>query len=133
MLNSHPDHEDIISNLSPAFDSIPELYNSSGPSILTKVVPIAKLTTSFKLGPFSSNSAPPLGSIPWNQHRCVPPELMHSWDLLSPWFSTSDTFCLIVGEVPTPAMSLPLLREDHVDNHLSLGVPPLNTDMQIPY
>src|SRR5882724_13656057 len=43
-------HEDIISNLSPAFDSIPELCTSSGPWILTKVVLIAKLTSSVKLG-----------------------------------------------------------------------------------
>ena len=34
----------------------------------------------------------------------------------------------IVGGVPTPAMILPLLGEDHVNNHLSLGVPPPNTD-----
>ena len=35
-------HEDIISDLSPVFDSIPELCTSSGPVILTKVVLIAK-------------------------------------------------------------------------------------------
>src|SRR5882724_11623657 len=29
-------------------------------------------------------------------------------------------------------MILPLLREDHVNNHISLGVPPPNTDMQTP-
>src|SRR5882724_1627421 len=60
-------HEDIISDLSPVFDSIPELCNSSEPLILTKVVPISKSTSSVKLGPFLSNSAPPLGYIPWNQ------------------------------------------------------------------
>src|SRR5882724_955215 len=32
-------HEDIIPDHSPAFDSIPELCTSSGPLILTKVVP----------------------------------------------------------------------------------------------
>src|SRR5882724_82632 len=116
-------HKDIISVLSPVFDSIPELCNSSGPSI-----PISKLTSSVKLGPFSSNSACPLGSIPWIQSRFIPPELMHSWDLLLPWFSMSDKFSPIVGGVPTPATIFPLLWEDHVNNHLSLGVPPLNTD-----
>src|SRR5882724_4974746 len=123
-------HEDIISDLSPAFDSIPELCTSSGPSILTKLVPIAKLTSSVKLGPFSSNSAPPLGSIPWNRPGFISPELMHSWDPLSPWFSTLDKFSLIAGGVPTPATIFPLLREDLVNNHTSLGVPPPNMGMQ---
>src|SRR5882724_9043045 len=59
-------HEDIISDMPPVFDCIPELCTCSGPSIPTKVVPIAKMTSSVKLWPFSSNSAPPLGSIPWN-------------------------------------------------------------------
>src|SRR5882724_766809 len=116
----------------PVFNSIPELCNSSGPSIPTKVVLISKPTSSVKLGPFSSNSAPPLGYIHWNRPGFVPPELMHSWDPLSPWFSTSDKFSLIMGVVPTPATILPLLREDHVNNHISLGVPPLNMDMQTP-
>src|SRR5882724_2497640 len=57
---------------------------------------------------------------------------MHSWDPLPPWFFTLDKFSLIMGGVPTPAMILPLLREDHVNNHLSLGVPPTNTDMRTP-
>src|SRR5882724_11299009 len=57
---------------------------------------------------------------------------MHSWDLLSPWFSTSDKFSLTMGGFPTPATIFPLLQEDHVNNHLSLGVPPLSTDMQTP-
>src|SRR5882724_11749106 len=121
-------HKDIISDLSPVFDSIPELCHSSGPSILTKVVLISKLMSSVKLGPFSSNSAPPLGSIPWNRPGFIPPKLMHSWDLLSPWFSTLEKFSPIVGGVPTPATIFPLLREGHVNNHLSLGVPPPNTD-----
>src|SRR5882724_6251946 len=59
-------HEDIISDLPPVFDSIPELCNSSVPLILTKVVLISKSTSSVKLGLCLSNSAPPLGSIPWN-------------------------------------------------------------------
>src|SRR5882724_10208368 len=122
-------HKDIISNLSPVFNSIPELCNSSGPSILTKVVLISKLMSSVKLGPFSSNSVPPLGSIPWNRPGFIPPELMHLWDPLSPWFSALDKFSLIAGGVPTPATILPSLREDHVNNHVSLGVPLLNTDM----
>src|SRR5882724_4323001 len=54
-------HEDIIYDLSPVFDSIPELCNSSGTSIPTMVVLISKLTSSVKLGPFLSNSAPHLG------------------------------------------------------------------------
>src|SRR5882724_5922490 len=120
-------HKDIISDLSPAFNSIPELCTCSGPS-----VPIAKMTSSVKLGPFSSNSAPPLGSIPWNRPGFVPPELMHSWDPLSPWFSMSDKFSPTVGGVPTPATIFPLLREDHVNNHLSLGVPPPNMDTRTP-
>src|SRR5882724_2356508 len=123
-------HEDIISDLSPAFDTIPELCTSSGPSIPTKVVPIVKMTSSVKLGPFSSNSAPPLGSIPWNRPGFIPPELMHLWDPLSPWFSTLDKFSPTAGGVPTPAMIFPLLGEDLVNNHISLGVPPPNTDMQ---
>src|SRR5882724_9768150 len=59
-------HKDIISDISLAFVSIAELCNSSGSSIPTKVVLISKLMSSVKLGPFLSNSAPPLGSIPWN-------------------------------------------------------------------
>src|SRR5882724_2342108 len=55
-------HKDIIYDLSPDFDSIPELVNSQGPSIPTNVVPISKSTSSVKLGPFLSNSAPP----PWS-------------------------------------------------------------------
>src|SRR5882724_4912696 len=57
---------------------------------------------------------------------------MHSWDPLSPWFSTSDKFSQIAGGVPTPATIFPSLREDHVNNHLSLGVPPPNTDVRTP-
>src|SRR5882724_8008035 len=57
---------------------------------------------------------------------------MHLWDPLSPWFSTLDKFSPIAGGVPTPAMIFPLLQGDHVDNHLSLGVSPLNMDMQTP-
>src|SRR5882724_12350406 len=57
---------------------------------------------------------------------------MHSWDPLSPWFSVSEKFSPIAGGVPTPATIFPSLREDHVNNHLSLGVPPLNTDTQTP-
>src|SRR5882724_1553712 len=125
-------HEDIISDMPPVFDSIPELCTSSGPSILTKVVLISKPTSSVKLGPFSSNSAPPLGSIPWNRPGFVPPELMHSWDPLSPWFSASDKFSPTAHGAPTPATIFPLLREDHVNNHLSLGVPPPNTYTRTP-
>src|SRR5882724_11315080 len=57
---------------------------------------------------------------------------MHLWDPLLPWFSTSDNFSLTMGGVPTPATILPLLREDHVNNHLSLGVPPPNMDTRTP-
>src|SRR5882724_8690822 len=49
---------------------------------------------------------------------------MHSWDPLLPWFSASDKFSPIAGGVPTPATIFPLLWEDHVNNHVSLGVPP---------
>jgi len=116
-------HEDIISDLPPVFDSIPELCNSSGPLILTKVVPISKLTSSVKLGLFLSNPVPPhlyLGTNPTRTH----------WDPLSPWFSVSEKFSPIVGGVPTPATILPFLREDHVNNHVCLGVPPPNMDMR---
>src|SRR5882724_8238118 len=37
-----------------------------------------------------------------------------------------------MGGVPTPAMIFPLLQEDLVNNHASLGVPPPNTDMRTP-
>src|SRR5882724_7727273 len=57
---------------------------------------------------------------------------MHSWDPLSPWFSALDKFSPTTGGVPTPATIFPLLREDHVNNHDSLGVPPLNMDMRNP-
>src|SRR5882724_7602184 len=66
MLTAALHHKDIISDLSPVLYSIPELCNSPGPSILTKVVLISKSTSSVKLGLFSANSAPPLGSITWN-------------------------------------------------------------------
>src|SRR5882724_1000206 len=49
---------------------------------------------------------------------------MHLWDLLSPWFSASDKFSPTAGGAPTPATIFPLLGEDHVNNHISLGVPP---------
>src|SRR5882724_2487334 len=55
---------------------------------------------------------------------------MHSWDPLLPWFSASDKFSPIAGGVPTPAMIFPSLQEDHVNNNLSLGVSPPNTDTQ---
>src|SRR5882724_8794516 len=57
---------------------------------------------------------------------------MHSWDPLSPWFSASDKFSPTTGGAPTPAMIFPLLGEDHVNNHISLGVPPPNMDMRTP-
>src|SRR5882724_5784437 len=57
---------------------------------------------------------------------------MHSWDLLSPWFPTLDKFSLTTGGAPTPATIFPLLGEDHVNNHVSLGVPPPNTNTRTP-
>src|SRR5882724_2239802 len=57
---------------------------------------------------------------------------MHSWDLLSPWFPTLDKFSLTTGGAPTPATIFPLLGEDHISNHVSLGVPPPNTNMRTP-
>src|SRR5882724_5060045 len=53
---------------------------------------------------------------------------MHSWDPLLPWFSMSEKSSPFGGGVPTPATIFPSFREDHVNNHISLGVPPLNTD-----
>jgi len=61
-----------------------------------------------------------LGTDPDSSHL----KLMHSWDPLSPWFSASDKVSPTAGGVSTPATIFPLLREDHVNNHLSLGVPP---------
>src|SRR6266850_3776647 len=119
-------HEDIISDLSPVFDSIPELCTASGPSLPTKVVASAQKMSSVKLGPFSSNSAPPLGSIPWDRHGFAPPTL-HVWDPSSSWLSTSDTFELMVGGVISPATVLPLSRDDHVNNHLFIGDYPPTT------
>src|SRR5882724_4811217 len=57
---------------------------------------------------------------------------MHLWDPLLPWFSASDKSSLSVGGVPTPAMIFPSLQGDHVNNHVSLGVPPPNTDTRTP-
>src|SRR5882672_5983092 len=119
-------HEDIISDLSPVFDSIPELCTASGPSLPTKVVTSAQKTSSVKLGPFSSNSAPPLGSIPWDRHGFATPAL-HAWDPSSSWFSASDTFEPMTGGVISPATVLPLSRDDHVNNHLFIGDPPPTT------
>src|SRR5882672_3640070 len=119
-------HEDIISNLSPVFNSIPELCTPSGPSLPTKVVASAQKTSSVKLGPFLSNSAPPLGSIPWDHHRFSPPAL-HGWDLSSSWFSASDMFELMAGGVISPATVLPLLWKAHVNNHLFIGDQPPTT------
>src|SRR5882724_4812703 len=53
-------------------------------------------------------------------------------DPLSLWFSASDTFMQTAGGVPTPATIFPLLQEDHVNNCLSLGVPPPNMDTRTP-
>src|SRR5467141_4828116 len=119
-------HEDIISDLSPVFDSIPELCTASGPSLLTKVVASAQKTSSVKLGLFSSKSAPPLGSIPWDRHRFAPPAL-HAWDPSSSWFSASDTFEPMAGGVISPATVFPLSRDDHVNNHLFIGDHPPTT------
>src|SRR5882672_1295969 len=119
-------HEDIISDLSPVFDSIPELCTASGPSLPTKVVASAQKTSSVKLGLFSSNSAPPLGSISWDRHGFSPPAL-HAWDPSSSWFSASDTFEPMVGGVISPATVLPLSRDDHVNNHIFIGDQPLTT------
>ena len=52
-------HKDIISYLSPIFDSISELCMSAGLSLPTKVVLITLPTSSVKLGLFLSNVAPP--------------------------------------------------------------------------
>src|SRR5882672_96660 len=82
--------------------------------------------SSVKLGPFSSNSVPPLGSIPWDRHGFAPPAL-HAWDPLSSWFSTSDTFEPMAGGVISPATVLPLSRDDHVNNHLFIGDHPPTT------
>src|SRR5882724_12556908 len=57
---------------------------------------------------------------------------MHSWDLLSPWFSVLDKFSLTAGGVPTPATICPSLQEDHVNNHIFPGVPPPNMDTLTP-
>src|SRR5882724_13332228 len=57
---------------------------------------------------------------------------MHSWDPLSPWFSVLDKFSPTTGGAPTPATIFPLLGEDHVNNHISLGAPPPNTDTRTP-
>src|SRR5467141_2096824 len=119
-------HEDIISDLSPVFGSIPELCTASGHSLPTKMVVSAQKTPSVKLGPFSSNSVPPLGSIPWDRHGFAPPAL-HAWDPSSSWFSASDTFELIAGGVISPATVLPLSWDDHVNNHLFIGDHPPTT------
>src|SRR5882724_11741449 len=57
---------------------------------------------------------------------------MHSWDPLSPWFSASDKFSPTAGGAPTPATIFPFLGEDHVNNHVSLGVLPPNMDTRTP-
>jgi len=56
---------------------------------------------------------------------------MHSWDPLLPCFSVSDKFSPIAVGSP-PSYNLSSLWEDHVNNHVSLGVPPLNTDTRMP-
>src|SRR5467141_573843 len=119
-------HEDSISDLSPVFNSIPELCTASGPSLPTKVVASSQKTPSVKLGPFSSNSVPPLGSIPWDRHGFTPPAL-NAWDPLSSWFSALDMFEPMAGGVISPATVLPLLGEDHVNNHLLIGEQPPTT------
>src|SRR5467141_3260023 len=119
-------HKDIISDLSPVFDSIPELCTASGPLLPTKVVVSAQKTSSVKLGPLSSNSVPPLGSIPWDRHRFAPPAL-HAWDLSSSWFSALDTFEPMAGGVISPATVLPLSWDDHVNNHVCIGDHPPTT------
>src|SRR5467141_1344766 len=119
-------HEDIISDLSPVFDSIPELCTSSGPSLPTKVVASAQKMSSVKLGPFSSNSAHPLGSIPLDRHGFTPPAL-HAWDPSSSWFSASDTFEPMAGGVISPSTVLPWSRDDNVNNHLFIGDQPPTT------
>jgi len=122
-------HEDIISNLPPIFNSIPELCTSSGPVLPTKVVPIAKPNSSVKLGLFSSNSAPPLGSISHSRHRFIPPELFHSWDPLSSWFPASDMLTPVEGGVVPPATILLLMQVNQVNNQLFPGVPSPTMDM----
>src|SRR5882672_5915542 len=119
-------HEDIISDLSPVFNSIPELCTASGPSLPTKMVSSAQKMPSVKLGPFSSNSAPPLGSIPWDHHGFAPPALQ-AWDPSSSWFSASDMFEPMAGGVISPATVLPLSWDDHVNNHLFIGDHPPTT------
>jgi len=48
---------------------------------------------------------------------------MHLGDPLSPWFSMSDKFSPTAVGSP-PSYDLSLLQEDHVNNHVYLGVPP---------
>src|SRR5882724_10829976 len=120
-------HEDIISDLSPVFNSIPELCTSSGPSLPTKVVPITRPTSSVTLGPFSSNAAPPLGSSSFPRHGFIPPELLHSWDPLSSWSSASDTLIPMSEWGGSPATVVPIPLRDHVNNQRFLGVTPRST------
>jgi len=60
-----------------------------------------------------------------------PTELMHLWDPLLPWFSMSDKFSPSAVGSP-PRYDLSLVEGRSCYNHISLGVPPLNTDMQTP-
>src|SRR5882724_13086042 len=48
---------------------------------------------------------------------------MHWWAPWFPWFSMSDMLELTIGGVTIPAMVFPLLWEDHVNNHLFIGLP----------
>jgi len=108
--------KDIISDLSPVFDSIPELCTSSGPSILTKGSRL-RIDVFCQVGLFLSNSVPPLGSI-----LGTDPDLSHLNSCTRGSIVTLGFLCwtnslrLWVGSPPQLRPSL--LREDHVNNHV---------------
>jgi len=101
-------HEDIISDLSPVFGSIPELSTASGPFAPDQG------GREYPKDAFCSVGAVLVKLYaPWiytlGPSRICPPALI-AWDRRPLWFSASDTFEPMAGGVISPATVLPCHR-----------------------
>ena len=76
------------------------------------------------IGAILVECGPPLGSSPFPRHSFILPELLHSWDPLSSCSSASDMLIPTSEWGGSPAMVIPILLRDHVNNQPFSGVTP---------
>jgi len=119
-------HKDIISDLSPVFDSIPELCTASGPSTPDQGGRGCPKDVFCQVGAVLVKLCAPSWIHTLGPTR-IRPTALHAWDLSSSWFPHQTHFEPMAGRVISPAMVLPLSRDDHVNNHLFIGDQPPTT------